>query len=861
MRTGLKLLAGAAASFPLIAIGQTSWTGASSTAWTQAGNWNPMIVPDVPTNTPQTAPLHQVIIGANAQNRAATTGGNNSIEIQTLHVGVGGEVEISGASSLDVYAGGNALHVQGLIDLQPPINGNRLAIGADTTLFGGGEILIRGGSIRGVTNNLAPAVERLTNVDVLIHGSGRIGGDVTFHQSMALTNRSLIVADTAGQTLLIDAPISSGPTLNTGLMIARNGGVLSLQRTDFSAINSPIINFESVGGGGTLLGTIRAEANSRVELNFVTITRGFLDVIDNGELFLRGNVEIVDAGILNSATGIIRSGIGVNAIRSSVVNPAGGRILVDSSTLGIIGHPQTRNDGAIRISDSLSEATIALLSDFTLRGGGTVEMGNATRRAFIIGSSAAGNELFVNQDNLIRGQGTIGSNSVNLRLDNRGTISANINGKELALSVFTDASTPLINSGTILATAGGVLNVNLSGSTDPARRVQNFDGGVQGLLRAEGTGVLRLNNVFVDGGVIESSAGGTIDCRSGVTLKPAVLNLGGPLINTVGNLYIETPINVSLNGLLVNASSNTTTLGPGATSSGFALNANVQQGTIIVQSTLPIGFGLMNVAGTFDVRTRASVAEIDGTGTTRVNTGARLDAFRVGSRSIALDANAQLILTDSAFDPLPDQVSRATQVTLAAGAKFDLGTQAFIRDLTSGTTDSALLAMIQSGRAGGAWNGPGITTSAPTQNHGIGFAIAANLFTSFPQTWLGQSIDPSTSLIRYTLLGDSNLDGDVDFDDLLSLAQNYGGASKRWDHGDSNYDGAVNFDDLLSLAKNYGLMVVRDDFGNPQADFVSDWRFAQSFIPEPFAVASLAGTLSIGAGRRRRSCNHDRPGA
>lgn len=849
MRKTSSLLVCAAASIPLSAYAQTSWTGANGTAWTQAGNWNPMIVPDVPTNTPQTAPLHQVIVGANAQNRAATTGGNHFIEIQTLHVGVGGEVEISGASSLEVYAGGNALHVEGLIDLQPPVNGNRLAIGADTNLYGGGEILIRGGSIRGVTNNLAPAVERLTNVDVLIHGSGRIGGDPTFHQSMALTNRALIVADSAGQTLLIDGPTTAGAILNTGLLIARGGGMLSLQRTDPGAVNVPITNFESIGGGAMLTGTIRAEANSRVDLNYVTVTGGFMDVVGSGEIFLRGGA-IVDAGMLNSATGIIRSGVGLNSIRQSLVNPAGGKVLVDSSTLGIIGHPQTRNDGTIQISDAFSEANVELLSDFTLRGGGTLEMGNATRRAFITGSSAVGNELFVNQDNLIRGQGTIGSNTVNLRLDNRGTISAIINGKELALNVFTDASAPLTNSGTLLATAGGLLSVSLSGSTDPARRVQNFDGGVQGSLRAEGTGVLRLNNVFVDGGVVENSAGGTIDCRSAVTLKPAVLDLGGPLVNTVGNLYIETPINVSLSGLLIHASSNTTTLGPATTSSGFALNANIQQGTLIVQSTSPIGFGLMNIAGALDVRTRATAAEIDGAGTTRVNVGARLDAFRVGSRSIVLDANAQLILTDSAFDPLAEQVSRATQLTLATGATFDLGKQALIRDLTSGTTDPALLAMIQGGRAGGAWNGPGINTSAPTQSHGIGFAVAAHLFTSFPQTWLGQSIDSSTSLLRYTLLGDANLDGDVDFSDLLSLAQSYGGTGKRWDQGDTNYDAAVNFDDLLPLAQNYGQVVSQAALSELPSQFASDWLLAMSLIPEPSGAAAWVA-LSMSAFRCR----------
>lgn len=833
------------ALLPLRASAQILWSGASSTAWTQAGNWTPMTVPDVPTTIPQVMPTHSALVGPNSFNRAAVTGSNNWVELLTLHVGVGGKVEISGASGLEVYSGGNALHVEGLIDMHAPVNGNRLAIGADTTLFGGGEIIIRGGSIRGITNNLAPNVERLTNVDVLIHGSGRIGGDLTIHQSMALTNRAQIVADTAGQTLLIDTPLTGATSLNTGLMIARNGGILSLARTDFSPNSSPLTNFEVIGGGATLLGTIRAEANSRVDVQGVAVNGGFMDVVGSGEISMRGGA-VLDAGILNSATGIIRASDSTNQIRSSLVNPAGGRVLIDSSTLGIAGHPQTRNDGTIQISGGTLEANVELLSDFTLRGGGTLEMGTATRRGTLIGSSNAGTELFVNQDNLIRGQGILGSNSFSLRLNNHGTIAAHLAAKELQISAFTDATTPLVNSGTILATNGGIATISLAGSTDATRRIQNSSAGIEGNLRAEGAGVLQLTNVFVDGGVVETLFDGAINTRNAVTLKPASLNLDGPLNNITGNLHIESPIIVSLNGELVNNSSGTTTIGPATTFGGFALNASVQ-GTVIVQSIAPAAFGIMNVGGTLDVRTLATAAEIDGTGTTRVGLGARLDAFRVRTRNVLVDTGGKLAIVDSPANPLPDQVSRVTQITFGTGGRIDLGAQALVRDLTSGTTDAQLLAWIISGRAGGTWNGIGINTSAPTANHALGFAVAANLFTTFPQTWLGQSIDSSTSLVRYTLKGDCNLDGDVDFDDLLIIAQNYGASSRLWHQGDSDYNGSVNFDDLLSVAQNYGHVVVRDDADNSRSDnFENDWLLARSLVPEPVSV------LPIGLAARRR---------
>lgn len=47
-------------------------------------------------------------------------------------------------------------------------------------------------------------------------------------------------------------------------------------------------------------------------------------------------------------------------------------------------------------------------------------------------------------------------------------------------------------------------------------------------------------------------------------------------------------------------------------------------------------------------------------------------------------------------------------------------------------------------------------------------------------------------------------DLDVDFDNLLTLAQNFGGTGKTFAQGDVNYDGTVNFDDLLALAQRFG---------------------------------------------------------
>lgn len=86
------------------------------------------------------------------------------------------------------------------------------------------------------------------------------------------------------------------------------------------------------------------------------------------------------------------------------------------------------------------------------------------------------------------------------------------------------------------------------------------------------------------------------------------------------------------------------------------------------------------------------------------------------------------------------------------------------------------------------------------------------------------------------LPGDANFDQSVGFDDLLTVAQNYGLSNAHWFNGDFNGDNKVDFNDLLLLAQNYGRT----------AAFVS----AQANVPEAgFLPVALAGLTIC---RRRR---------
>lgn len=92
------------------------------------------------------------------------------------------------------------------------------------------------------------------------------------------------------------------------------------------------------------------------------------------------------------------------------------------------------------------------------------------------------------------------------------------------------------------------------------------------------------------------------------------------------------------------------------------------------------------------------------------------------------------------------------------------------------------------------------------------------------------------------LAGDTNRDEDVDFDDLLVLAQNYASVDRLFAQGDNTGDGVVNFDDLLLMAQNYGVGT------NVTSSFEADWTLAQTLIPEPMTLTTVLPLLV----RRRR---------
>ena len=128
-------------------------------------------------------------------------------------------------------------------------------------------------------------------------------------------------------------------------------------------------------------------------------------------------------------------------------------------------------------------------------------------------------------------------------------------------------------------------------------------------------------------------------------------------------------------------------------------------------------------------------------------------------------------------------------------------------------------------------------------------------------SWNGFGIDDDeTIIVAYVLKGDANVDGVVNFVDLVRIAQNYGNTSgaASWDMADFNYDGNVGFADLVSLAQNYNGSLPAQPIDGAAGNFDRDLAVAFASVPEPsslFGSALLGGCALLRRTRRRRTIN------
>ena len=212
------------------------------------------------------------------------------------------------------------------------------------------------------------------------------------------------------------------------------------------------------------------------------------------------------------------------------------------------------------------------------------------------------------------------------------------------------------------------------------------------------------------------------------------------------------------------------------------------------------GPGALNVAGALTLAANATLAIYGGNILT--------DSVQGGSLLISDSATIAILPSSSAGVSHIASLSIAGSTDAWLGA-LDLANNILVIHASPETRDQALADAFNQIRTArnapsGLWSGPGITSSSATadprhmtalgimlNDSGSGLPIAASIH--------GLPLTANDIIIRYTWLGDANLDGVVNADDYFLIDSNYIPQKPGWYNGDFNYDSVINADDYFLI--------------------------------------------------------------
>jgi hypothetical protein len=160
-------------------------------------------------------------------------------------------------------------------------------------------------------------------------------------------------------------------------------------------------------------------------------------------------------------------------------------------------------------------------------------------------------------------------------------------------------------------------------------------------------------------------------------------------------------------------------------------------------------------------------------------------------------------------------------LTLSGGTVDLTNNEITVTDSTGSA--AALVAALTTGYDSGKWDGKGIISSTAA---------------STPGTSVGYNDNGTVTTIRYTWLGDLDLDGSVTEADVTAMGKipttGVEAGQIGWFDGDLNYDGKINQDDYALLA-----------LGAAEAGT------KMLSVPEPMTLSALVLPALLGLRRRR----------
>jgi autotransporter-associated beta strand protein len=494
-----------------------------------------------------------------------------------------------------------------------------------------------------------------------------------------------------------------------------------------------------------------------------------------------GGAGVSYAGTLNLTGGTLALSQLVRGAGSVGNWNAGGQMNWSGGTLLALGTlninvPMSLSGTGATLNTNGFDATI----NGNMSGSGTLTKIGAGTLTLVGNNAAFSGAIKLNAGTLILGTNSSNSPTGTITLANGTTLNVTASG----------ASTPmaLANGATATITAGGLTyNGAISGAVGTTLLVSNSSTGTSN---------------FSIGGNLTNFAG-TLDLGSS-TGNIRIGSSGSSLANfdagdSTGTFRTTSDGTTNFGSLAGGPNTRLQGSTNGSVASTYVIGANDASttfaGTISDGTNTSPGPAILNLT-----KTGAGTLTLTGantyTGSTTVNAGKLVagtaTAFGKGVVSVT-GGIAQ------AKASLPTALVLTSVATSGTG-QFDLTNNSAV---IHGMTPAQVQALIAQGYAGGAWTGPGITssTAAATTVNAIGF-VGNNVLkkTTF------KGVSPLTAndvLVKYTYFGDADLSGNVNLDDFTLFLNGYQNAGTTWLVGDFDSNGAVTLDDFALFLAGY----------------------------------------------------------
>ena len=213
--------------------------------------------------------------------------------------------------------------------------------------------------------------------------------------------------------------------------------------------------------------------------------------------------------------------------------------------------------------------------------------------------------------------------------------------------------------------------------------------------------------------------------------------------------------------------------------------------------------------------------------------------------------------------------SHVSSLSMTSGSTIDLTNNNLIIEATdfadSQTKYTAAEALVISGFGNFDWLGSGITSSTAAAQAGIDGSRALGIINN--TDWghgdiEGDAVGGNDIIIKYTWVGDANVDGLVDNDDFGQFLFGFNQPNPQiWINGDFDYNGLVDNDDFgwfltgLNAFNANGNTQLSESFKAELASFASEQGIPlvldPQAVPEPTTLGVI-GLVGAGALARRR---------